>query len=66
MKDVVFVVHPVTPEQKAKFRKAGAKVVDALFAPAGAEVYDADGKKLSKSKAAEAKGNDAKGGDANA
>ena len=40
---IKYVVHPVTPEQKRAF---GCKVVDARFAPKGAEVFNAEGKSL--------------------
>lgn len=40
----IYVKHPVTAEQKAKLKSKG-KILDAKFAPAGAEILDADGKK---------------------
>jgi len=52
LRETVFVRHPVTPEQKRKFVLAGARIVDARFAPEGAEIVDADGKAEKASKSA--------------
>jgi hypothetical protein len=30
---IIYEPHPVTPERKAELRKAGYKIVDAVFAP---------------------------------
>lgn len=40
MSEVVYVVHPVSAELKAKLRKEGKKIVDANYAPEGAKVVD--------------------------
>jgi hypothetical protein len=40
----IYVVHPITPEQKAALRSKG-KILDAKFAPVDAEILGADGKK---------------------
>lgn len=40
--DTIYVVHPVTLEQKAELRKLG-KIVDARFAPEGEEIIDMTG-----------------------
>ena len=34
-----YVKHPVTPEQKASIRAKGLRIIDAKFAPAGADIY---------------------------
>lgn len=36
--DIVYVIHPVTPKQKAAFNAKNLRIVDARFAPDGAEV----------------------------
>lgn len=33
--DIVYLEHPVTPEEKAKYRKQGKKIIDIAFAPEG-------------------------------
>lgn len=40
MSKVKYVVHPVSPELKAKIRGEGFKIVDARFAPKGEQVLD--------------------------
>lgn len=37
---VIYVVHPVSPELKAKLRAEGRKIVDAQFAQDGDEVLN--------------------------
>jgi len=37
----VYVEHPVTPELKAELIASGARIVDARFAPPGADIYKA-------------------------
>jgi hypothetical protein len=32
---IVYLEHPVTPEEKAKYRKQGKKIIDIAFAPEG-------------------------------
>jgi hypothetical protein len=39
---IIYVKHPITPEQKAELSKKG-KIVDAKFAQQDAEVLNADG-----------------------
>jgi len=48
----VYVVHPVTPEQKIELRREypGHKVVDAKFAPNGEKVVDLTPKPKAKAK----------------
>jgi hypothetical protein len=48
---VIYVKHPLSSEQKAKLLKLG-KIVDAKFAPKGADILDADGVSLTKPKTA--------------
>jgi hypothetical protein len=40
MSDVIYVVHPVPAELKAKLRKEGKKILDAVFAAEGDEVLN--------------------------
>ena len=49
MSDVIYVVHPITPEQK-KALKAKGKIIDARFAPKDANILTADGKKYAPEK----------------
>lgn len=42
--DVVYVVHPITAEQKRSYRKQGLKIIDAKFAPKGAKVENPNAK----------------------
>lgn len=34
-REVIYLPHPVSPEEKAKHQKAGKKIVDIRFAPKG-------------------------------
>jgi hypothetical protein len=36
--ETVYVVHPVSKEEKEKYRKKGKKIIDAKFAPEGVKV----------------------------
>ena len=40
---VAYVKHPITPEQKNALRAEGVRIVDAKFAPEGAEIVDLGG-----------------------
>ncbi|MEO1108268.1 MAG: hypothetical protein AAFX90_10130 [Pseudomonadota bacterium] len=40
MTEVAYVKHPVTKEQKAALRAEGLKIIDARFAPEGAEIIE--------------------------
>ena len=42
--EVVYVVHPISYEQKRSYRKQGLKIVDARFAPKGAKVENPNAK----------------------
>lgn len=46
---LIYVKHPVSKQQKAKLQSLG-KIVDARFAPKGAEIFDADGVSQAKPK----------------
>lgn len=39
-KKKAYVVHPITAEQKAELVGKGMKIVDAKFAPKGADIID--------------------------
>jgi len=43
MSRAVYVIHPVTPDQKEALLRKG-RIVDARFAPPGAVILTADGK----------------------
>lgn len=45
---IKFVVHPVSTELKRDLRKQGFKIVDASFAPKGADILDPHEKKPAK------------------
>lgn len=48
-KEIIYVIHPVSPEQKEKLSAKG-RIVDARYAPEGAKILDADGKVPRKNK----------------
>lgn len=54
MTNIVYVVHPVSPEYKQQARAHGKKIIDARFAPKGASIVD-----LRADKGIAPKGNDA-------
>lgn len=41
--EVIYLAHPVSPEQKAEARKRGQRIVDATYAPAGYAQQQAGG-----------------------
>lgn len=46
---IIYVVHPVSVEQKQALKKKG-KILDASFAPEDSKIYDADGKEIKPAK----------------